>query len=201
LLPRAVPHRLAPGPPRRLGRSHGAPAEAARRAAARGLRDRHARVPLVHRAVAQALVGCRAKGIGDAGKPRSGGERRVISAATSRRRGLMASFDEIADRLSAPVAQGMRTQGPTRRMTAGPSDDAPILELPDLAGHALAENRRRCEFVVVRDPDVKHQLARANRQGWSIYKRVLRTRSHEDALLESRQWLADHFEDVPVIVV
>ena len=53
----------------------------------------------------------------------------------------------------------------------------------------------------MRDPEVKHQLARANRQGWSIYKRVLRTRSQDDDLLESRQWLADHFEDVPVIVV
>ena len=29
----------------------------------------------------------------------------------------------------------------------------------------------------MRDPDVRHQLARTYRQGWSIYKRVLRTRS------------------------
>ena len=66
---------------------------------------------------------------------------------------------------------------------------------------ATAGQRRRCEFVVVRDPDVRHQLARAYRQGWSIYRRVLHTRAGDDALLEARQWEADHFEDVPVIVV
>jgi nitroreductase len=114
----------------------------------------------------------------------------------------MPTFDEIADRLSAPVAEVMRTQGPTRRLLPGGEiDDATILELLELAGHASSDSHRRCEFVVVRDPEVKHQLARANRQGWSVYKRVLRTRSQADDLLESRQWLADHFEDVPVIVV
>jgi nitroreductase len=113
----------------------------------------------------------------------------------------MPTYDQIADRLSAPVADVMRTQGPARRvLPGGEIDDATVLELLTLASHASDEHRR-CEFVVVRDPEVKHQLARANRQGWSIYKRVLRTRSREDALLESRQWLADHFEDVPVIVV
>src|SRR3954468_13229380 len=113
----------------------------------------------------------------------------------------MPTFDEIAERLSAPVADVMRTQGPVRRVRPGGEiDDATVLELLTLASHASDEHRR-CEFVVVRDPEVKHQLARANRQGWSIYKRFLRTRSREDALLESRQWLADHFEDVPVIVV
>jgi nitroreductase len=113
----------------------------------------------------------------------------------------MATFDEIADRLAAPVAQVMRTQGPTRRVLPGPIDDETILELLELASHASSDSHRRCEFVVVRDPQVKHQLARANRQGWSVYKRFLRTRSQDDAVLESRQWLADHFEDVPIIVV
>jgi nitroreductase len=113
----------------------------------------------------------------------------------------MPTFDEIADRLSAPVADVMRTQGPTRRVLAGAIDDDTLLELLELAGHGSSDSHRRCEFVVVRDPDVKHQLARANRQGWSIYKRFLRTRGHDDAMVESRQWLADHFEDVPVIVV
>jgi nitroreductase len=100
-----------------------------------------------------------------------------------------------------PVAEAIRMQGPSRRLLPGPIDDATVLELLELATHAASEYHRRCEFVVVRDPEVKHQLARANRQGWSIYKRFLRTRSHADDQLESRQWLADHFEDVPVIVV
>jgi nitroreductase len=113
----------------------------------------------------------------------------------------MPTFEEIAERLDGPVAGVIRTNGPTRRVLPGAIDDGTILQLLELAVHAASDGHRRCEFVVVRDPDVKHQLARTNRQGWSVYKRVLRTRSHADEALESRQWLADHFEDVPIIVV
>ena len=91
----------------------------------------------------------------------------------------------------------MRAQVPARRLAADPIDDDTVLTLLDLASRAGAGNRWRCEFVVVRDPDVRHQLARIYRQGWSIYRRVLRTRSGDDAELEARQWEADHFEDVP----
>jgi nitroreductase len=95
----------------------------------------------------------------------------------------------------------MRAQAPVRRFRDEPVDDETVLALLELASHGAAGRRRRCEFVVVRDPDVRHQLARIYRQGWSIYKRVLRSRSSDDALLAARQWEADHFEDVPVLVV
>ena len=95
----------------------------------------------------------------------------------------------------------MRAQTAGRRLRSDPIDDGTVLDLLELARYATADRRRRTEFVVVRDPDVRHQLARTYRQGWSIYKRVLRTRSHEDAVLEARQWESDHFEDVPVLVV
>lgn len=95
----------------------------------------------------------------------------------------------------------MRAQHPVRAFRADPVGDDTLLSLLELAGHGAAGRRRRCEFVVVRDPDVRHQLARIYRQGWSIYKRVLRSRSSDDALLAARQWEADHFEDVPVLVV
>ena len=95
----------------------------------------------------------------------------------------------------------MRAQAPVRRLLPDPIDDDTLLTLLDLAAHATAGSHRRCEFVVVRDPDVRHQLARAYRQGWSIYRRLLSTRDRDDALLDARQWEADHFEDVPVIVV
>jgi nitroreductase len=102
-------------------------------------------------------------------------------------------FDEVAGL--------MRAQTAGRRLRNDPIDDATVLELLELATHATAERRRRCEFVIVRDSDVRHQLARTYRQGWSIYKRVLRTRSGDDALLDARQWESDHFEDVPVMIV
>ena len=98
------------------------------------------------------------------------------------------------------VAALMREQAPTRRFLPDPVDDDTLLALIELASHGGAQRRRRCEFVIVRDPDVRHQLARIYRQGWSLYKRVLRSRA-DDALVRARQWEADHFEDVPALVV
>ena len=100
------------------------------------------------------------------------------------------------------IAPLMHAQAPVRRLRPDPIDDATVLELLELASHGAAGRRRRVEFVVVRDPDIRHQFARSYRQGWSVYKRVLRLARHsDDALLEARQWEADHFEDVPVLVV
>jgi nitroreductase len=99
------------------------------------------------------------------------------------------------------IATVMRAQTPGRRLRSDPIDDDTVLDLIELAACATAERRRRCEFIVVRDPEVRHQLAITYRQGWSIYKRVLRTQSGDDALLEARQWESDHFEDVPVHIV
>src|SRR6478735_2925885 len=100
-----------------------------------------------------------------------------------------------ADPLDAPLAAIMQAQAPVRRLRPDPIGDDTVLTLLELASYATAGQRRRCEFVVVRDPDVRHQLARSYRQGWSIYRRVLRTRSGDDAMLEARQWESDHFED------
>lgn len=105
----------------------------------------------------------------------------------------MSTYDDLAEL--------MRAQSAHRRLRNDPIDDATVLSLIDLAAHATTGRTFRCEFVVVRDPDVRHQLARTYRQGWSLYKRFLRTHSGEDALLEDRQWQSDHFEDVPVLVV
>jgi nitroreductase len=113
----------------------------------------------------------------------------------------MTSSPAPRELLDAPIAAIMRAQTPVRRLRSDPISDDTVLALLELASHATAGSRRRTEFVVVRDPDVRHQLARAYRQGWSIYRRLLNTRHRLDAVLEARQWEADHFEDVPVIIV
>lgn len=105
----------------------------------------------------------------------------------------MTTFDDVAELMLNQTAQ--------RRLQNDPIDDETVLALLELAGHAGSGRPQRCAFLVVRDPEVRHQLARSYRQGWSIYKRLLRTRSGDDALLEDRQWQSDHFEDVPVLVV
>ena len=52
---------------------------------------------------------------------------------------------------------------------------------------------------------MKHQLARLNRQAWSLYRRFARSRARGDLsqarILAAVQWQADHFEDAPVIIV
>ncbi len=105
----------------------------------------------------------------------------------------MTTFDD--------VAALMRAQTAHQRLRSDPIDDDTLLSLLDLAMHANAGRPQGCSFLVIRDPDVRHQLARTYRQGWSIYKRFLRSHSSADDLLADRQWESDHFEDMPVQVV
>lgn len=108
--------------------------------------------------------------------------------------------------LGMPLAETITTQRAIRRLSSDPVDDVTIRALLGLAIKApTGGNLQAWEFVVVRDPDVKHQLARLNRQAWSIYRRISRRRARADdqhgRLLDAVQWQADHFEEVPVILV
>ena len=117
----------------------------------------------------------------------------------------MPSFDDVAAGLCMPLAEAMETQRAVRRLRTDPVDDATVLRCIELALHApTAGNHQDWEWVVVRDPDVKHQLARLNRQAWSISKRLGRRRPHPfsaDKIHEAIQWQADHYEETPVVVV
>jgi nitroreductase len=104
------------------------------------------------------------------------------------------------DGLGMPLVEAMETQRAVRRLLPDPVDDATMLRVLELATKApTGSNLQNWEFVVVRNPDVKHQLARLNRQAWSLYRRVgkRRAKGHEATV----QWQADHFEEVPVVVV
>lgn len=118
----------------------------------------------------------------------------------------MPSYDEVADGLRMPVVEAMETQRAIRRLRSDPVDDATVRRLLELAVKApTGSNLQAWEFVVVRDPDVKHQLARLNRQAWAVYKRMNRRRARAnykiERILDAVQWQADHFEEVPVIIV
>ena len=108
--------------------------------------------------------------------------------------------------LAMPLVEAMETQRAVRRLLPDPVDDDTVLRVLELATKApTGSNLQSWEFVVVRDPDVKHQLARLNRQAWSIYRRVGRRRAkgHQPTLriMDAVQWQADHFEEVPVVIV
>jgi nitroreductase len=110
------------------------------------------------------------------------------------------------DGLGMPLSEAMETQRAVRRLLPDPVDDATILRVIELATKApTGSNLQNWEFVVVRDPDVKHQLARLNRQAWSVYRRLGKRKARKDPstrkIIEAVQWQADHFEEIPVVVV
>lgn len=100
--------------------------------------------------------------------------------------------------LLRPLGDVLAIGGNPVKMRRDPVADDVLVPCLDAAAAAATGRRPRCELVVVRDPDVKHQLARIYRQGWGVYKRILARRG---APVEERQWEADHFEEVPVVVV
>jgi nitroreductase len=111
-------------------------------------------------------------------------------------------------KLEMSLEDAMLTQRAIRRLKPDPVDDALVLKLIELALKApTGSNAQNWEFVVVRDPAVKAKLAKLNRQAWNIYgglgRRAMQRRGDTKMLkiLDAVQWQADHFEEIPVLVV
>ena len=105
-----------------------------------------------------------------------------------------------------PLEEAMTTQRAIRRLKPDPVDDALLRRLLELALKApTGSNAQNWEFVVVKDPAVKARLARANRRAFSLYERIGRRRAAGDPkwgrLLDAVRWQADHFEEIPVVIV
>jgi nitroreductase len=118
----------------------------------------------------------------------------------------LTSASELDTDFAMPLVEAMSTQRAIRRLRSDPVDDEVVLRCIELATRApTGSNRQGWEFVVVRDPEVKHQLARLNRQAWSVYRRLGAKRARREAsmgkIVDAVQWQADHFEEVPVVVV
>ena len=107
---------------------------------------------------------------------------------------------------SMPLVEVMETQRAIRRLKPDPVDEAIILRLIELALKApVGQNAQKWEFIVVRDPKVKARMARLNWQLWRVYGRIGRRITRRDPkrrrMLEAVQWQAEHFAEVPVIIV
>ena len=105
-----------------------------------------------------------------------------------------------------PLVEAIETQRAIRRLLPEPVDDALVLRLIELALKApTGSNAQNWEFVVVKDPAVKARFARRNRQAWNLYGGLGRWMTRNDPrmqkILAAVQWQADHFEEIPVIVV
>ncbi len=115
---------------------------------------------------------------------------------------------ETSDPFQMPLAEAMQTQRAVRRLKPDPVDDDLVLRLIELALKApTGSNAQSWEFIVVKDRAVKAKLASYNRMAFGIYgglgRRMLQRRGDDAMLriLNAVQWQADHFEDIPVIVV
>jgi nitroreductase len=105
-----------------------------------------------------------------------------------------------------PLEEAMETQRAIRRLKPDPVDDELVRRLIELALKApTGSNAQNWEFIVVRDPAVKRKLAQQNRRAWRVYgglgRRLVRDDPKMLRVLDAVQWQADHFEEIPVIVV
>ena len=108
--------------------------------------------------------------------------------------------------LDMPLEEAMRTQRAIRRLAPDPVEDELVLHLIELALKApTGGNRQNLEFLVIRDPEVKARLARLNRTGWSVYGNLLRFFARGDdktlRMIRAVDWEAQHYEEIPVVVV
>jgi len=107
---------------------------------------------------------------------------------------------------SMTLEEAMMTQRAIRHLKPDPVDDALVLRLIELALKAPSgSNAQNWEFVVVKDRAVKAKLARLNRSAWSLYGGIGRWLFRGDPkmqrIIDAVQWQADHFEEIPVLVV
>ena len=108
--------------------------------------------------------------------------------------------------LTMPLEEAMRTQRAIRRLKPDPVDDALILHLIELALKAPSgSNQQNWEFLVVKDRAVKERLGRLNHGAWNLYgglgRRMYAQNPAMLRIMNAVQWQADHFVDIPVIVV
>jgi nitroreductase len=110
--------------------------------------------------------------------------------------------------LPMPLEEAMRTQRAIRRIKSDPVDDSLVLHLLELATKApTGSNAQNWEFIVVKDREVVAKLARLNRRFINLVgpigKCSFERRGDEKmlGLAKAVQWQADHFDEIPVVVV
>src|SRR6478735_4169547 len=120
--------------------------------------------------------------------------------------GVVPTTAEALARLDMPLLDAMMTQRALRRVLPDPVDDEIVLKCIELALRApTGSNGQNWEFLVVKDREKIAQFGRRNRQAWRIYggigRRLAKGEDAMNRILDAVQWQADHFEEIPVLVV
>lgn len=105
-----------------------------------------------------------------------------------------------------PLGEAMLTQRAVRRLKPDPVDDALILRLIELALKApTGSNAQNWEFIIVKDPGIKASFARLNRQAFKLsgpFRRLAKRPDPKNSKIANAvQWQADHFAEIPALVV
>ena len=105
-----------------------------------------------------------------------------------------------------PIGEAMQTQRAVRRLKTDPVDDELVLRLIEFALKApTGKNAQNWEFVVVKDPVIKAQLGRQNGIAFRVLERManrfLGNDDESKKIMASVRWQADHFHEIPVLVV
>lgn len=116
------------------------------------------------------------------------------------------SFEAVRDRLDMSLREAMTTQRSVRRVLPDDVDDDIVVACIELALKApTGSNGQNWEFVVVRDPRVKGELAAQYRKAWRVYggigERVTAGDEAMARIIRAVDWQVVHFEEVPVVVV
>jgi nitroreductase len=120
--------------------------------------------------------------------------------------GTVATTNARQPALTMSLEEAMSTQRSIRRLRPDPVDDELVLRLIELAQKApTGGNMQNWEFVMVKDPAVKRRLGELNKQAWSVYGRIGRLVTRDNPrmgrIIDAVDWQAEHFAEVPVMVV
>jgi nitroreductase len=107
--------------------------------------------------------------------------------------------------------EAMRTTRAVRRLRPDPIPDAVLRRVLEAATFAPSGgNRQAWRVIVVRDPELKQQIAERHRGPWRAYSAAGRKaaealpeagRQRTQRALAAGDYLADHFHEVPAILV
>src|SRR5947209_1898408 len=105
-----------------------------------------------------------------------------------------------------PLREAMETQRAIRRLKPDPVPDDVLLRCIELALKApTGSNAQNWEWIIVRDPEVKAKLGRLNRRAWTLYggigRRINRGNEKMLRVIDAVEWQADHYDDIPALVV
>lgn len=111
----------------------------------------------------------------------------------------------LESRLAMSLVEAIETQRSVRRVRPDPVDDALVLRLIELALEApTGSNGQNWEFVVVKDEATKAALGAQYRRVLFLYGGIgqrLRGDEQTSRILRSVKWQAEHFAQVPALVV